>query len=82
MKMNQLAVQPLQTFEDWLIQFDKLCCQYMGVSYRALPEQDLEGWYQDGLTPKIACFQMMQNLDAADIYYQEFDTFSDADSGL
>ena len=82
MKMNLPCVQSLQTFENWLIQIDGLCCQYMGVSYKDLPEQNLMVWYQDGLTPKIACFQMLQNLDTADVYYKEFDTLSDADPGL
>jgi hypothetical protein len=82
MKMNLLGIQSLQTFENWLTLLDEVCFQYMGVGYRDLPDQNLKALYQDGMTPKVACFQMMQNLDAADVYFQEFDCFTDADPGL
>ena len=68
--------------ESWLREFDEVCQTELGMSFRDLPDQNLKAWYQNGMTPKVACFQMMQNLDAAEVYFQESDVFSDADSGI
>jgi len=58
----------------------------MGVSYQDLPEQCFKNWFDDGLSPEDAFYQMIENeypgVEVPNIYYQEFDTFTDADPGL
>jgi hypothetical protein len=69
-------------FEAWLRELDDICIKESGLSYRDLPNQNFKAWYQGGMTPKSACYQMMQSFDDEYVYYQEFDDFTDADPGL
>jgi len=80
--MNTHELIEKDRVESWLREFDEICQTELGISFRDLPEQNLKAWYQNGMTPKVACFQMMQNLDSAEVYFHEFDCFTDADPGL
>jgi hypothetical protein len=80
--MNTLELTENDRFDAWLRELDDICLEESGLSYRDLLNQNLKNWYQGAMSSKIACDQMLQNLDAPDIYFQEFDDFSDADPGL
>jgi hypothetical protein len=73
-------------FEAWLKALDEICQTEMGISYEDLPDQLLREWFDDGLTPEDAYYQLMENeypgIEVSNTYYQEFDTFTDADPGL
>jgi hypothetical protein len=73
-------------FEVWLKALDGICQTEMGISYKDLPDQHFRDWFDDGLSPEDAYYQMIENeypgVEVSNIYYQEFDTFTDADSGL
>jgi hypothetical protein len=73
-------------FEAWLSTLDDICLNEMGISYQDLPDQLFRDWFDDGLTPEDAYYQMMENAypgtETPNIFFQEFDTFSDADPGL
>jgi len=73
-------------FEAWLRALDDICLDEMGVSYQDLPDQSFKDWFDDGLSPEDAYYQMIENeypgVEVQNIYYQEFDTFTDADPGL
>jgi hypothetical protein len=73
-------------FEAWLRALDDICLDEMGVSYQDLPEQCFKNWFDDGLSPEDAFYQMMENeypgVEVPNIYYQEFDSFTDSDPGL
>ena len=73
-------------FEAWLRALDDICLDEMGVSYQDLPEQCFKNWFDDGLSPEDAYYQMIENeypgVEVSNIYYQEFDTFTDADPRL
>jgi hypothetical protein len=72
--------------EAWLKALDEICFSEMGVSYRDLPDQCFKDWHEDGLTPEDAYYMLIEDaypgLDVADVYTQEFDTFTDADPRL
>jgi hypothetical protein len=84
--MTLPAITPRDRFEAWLIQLDDICLQEMGISYQDLPDQLFRDWFDDGLTPEDAYYQMIENeyqgIEIPTIYTQEFDIFSDADTGL
>ena len=73
-------------YEAWLNVLDEICLDEMGVSYRDFPDQCFKDWHEDGLTPEDAYYMLIEDsypgLDVADVYTQEFDTFTDADPGL
>jgi len=73
-------------FEAWLRALDDICLDEMGVSYQDLPEQCFKNWFDDGLSPEDAYYQMLENeypgVEVCNVYFQEFDTFTDADPGL
>jgi hypothetical protein len=73
-------------FEAWLRELDEICLQEMGISYKDLPDQHFHDWFTDGFTPEDAYYLLVENeypgIEVANIYYQEFDNFSDADPGL
>jgi hypothetical protein len=73
-------------FEAWLLELDDICHNEMGISYKDLPDQPFRDWFNDGFTPEDAYYQMIENeypcVEVPNIYYQEFDTFTDADPGM
>jgi hypothetical protein len=73
-------------FEAWLLELDNICHNEMGISYKDLPHQLFRDWFDNGLTPEDAYYQMIENeypgVEVPNIYYQEYDTFTDADPGL
>jgi hypothetical protein len=83
--MTKLTATP-QTFAQWLEKLDEICFIETGQSYQDHPDQLFKDWYEAGLTPEDAYYQMMENeypgVETPNIYYQEFDTFTDADPGL
>jgi hypothetical protein len=80
--MVALESKEQNSFESWLQEVYDICFEKSGLSYRGLPNQNLKVWFQGGMIPEIASFQIMQSFDAEDVYYQEFDDFTDADPGL
>ena len=82
--MTDLTMQ--DRFEAWLMELDDICLQEMGISYKDLPNQLFRHWFDSDLTPEDAYYQMVENeypgIEVSNIYYQEFDTFTDADPGL
>lgn len=81
-----IAITNQDRFEAWLNALDEICQTEMGISYKDLPDQHFHDWFDDGLTPEDAYYQLMENVypgvEVSNIYYQEFDTFTDADPGL
>ncbi|MCJ7586092.1 MAG: hypothetical protein MUO30_15175 [Anaerolineales bacterium] len=73
-------------FEAWLKALDEICQTEMGISYKDLSDQHFRDWFEDGLSPEDAYYQMMENeypgVEVSNIYYQEFDTFKDANPSL
>jgi hypothetical protein len=73
-------------FEAWLNALDEICQTEMGISYKDLPDQPFRDWFNDGMTPEDAYYQLMESeypgVEVSNIYYQEFDNFTDADPGL
>jgi hypothetical protein len=82
--MTALTMQ--DRFEAWLMELDDICLQEMAISYKDLPNQLFRDWFDSDLSPEDAYYQMMENeypgVEVPNIYYQEFDTFTDADPGL
>ena len=82
--MTALTMQ--DRFEAWLMELDDICLQEMAISYKDLPNQLFRDWFDSDLSPEDAFYQMMENeypgVEVPNIYYQEFDTFTDADPGL
>jgi hypothetical protein len=70
----------------WLNQLDQITYNETGLSYKDLPDQLFKDWFEDGLTPEDAYYQMMENsypgTEFPTVYTQEFDSFTDADPGL
>jgi len=68
------------------MELDDICLQEMAISYKDLPNQLFRDWFDSDLSPEDAFYQMMENeypgVEVPNIYYQEFDTFTDADPGL
>ena len=75
-----------ERFEAWLYALDDICHTETGNSYKDLPGQPFRELFEDGFTPEDAYYQLMENaypgMEVSNIYYQEFDTFTDADPGL
>ena len=80
------ALTPRDRFEAWLKELDEITYTETGLSYNDFPDQLFKDWFEDGLTPADAYYQLMEaeypGTEIPDIFYQEFDEFSDADSGL
>ncbi|MGA2490017.1 MAG: hypothetical protein ABSF99_07490 [Anaerolineales bacterium] len=80
------SITPQDRFEAWLLALDDICMTETGFSYKDLPDQPYRDWFEDGLTSEDAFYQTMENaypgIEIPNIYYQEFDTFTDADPGL
>ena len=81
--------QPILTtlpFTAWLAELDNICQTMSGLSYQDFTDQPFKTWHEEGLSADDAFYKMMDNeypgVEQPDIYYQEFDEFSDADSGL
>jgi len=85
-KETMIAITNQDRFEAWLKALDEICQTEMGISYKDLPDQHFRDWFEDGLSPEDAYYQMIENeypgVEVQNIYYQEFDTFTDADPGL
>lgn len=77
---------PRDRFEAWLKELDDITHTETGLSYNDFPDQLFKNWFEDGLTPEDAYYQLMEEeypgTEIPNIYFQEFDTFSDADPGL
>jgi hypothetical protein len=77
---------PRDRFEAWLNALDEICQIEMGISYKDFLNQHFREWFDDGLSPEDAYYLMMENeypgVEVSNIYYQEFDIFTDADPGL
>ena len=73
-------------FEAWLKALDEICQTEMGISYKDLPDQQFRNWFDDGLSPEDAYYYLIEKeypgVEVSNVYYQEFDTFTDADPGL
>jgi hypothetical protein len=73
-------------FEAWLLALDDICYTELGVSYKDLPDQLFKDWYDDNLSPEDAYYHLAEDAypgtEVSNIFYQPFDTFSDADPGL
>ena len=84
--MTTLIITTSDRFEAWLNALDEIFQTEMGISYKDLPDQVFRNWFDDGLTPEDAYYQMIETeypgLEVPNIYYQKFDTFTDADPGL
>jgi hypothetical protein len=79
-------ITPRDRLEAWLKELDDITHTETGLSYNDFPDQLFKNWFEDGLTPEDAYYQLMEEeypgTEIPNIYFQEFDTFSDADSGL
>lgn len=80
-------------FEAWLKELDDICFDELGLSYHNLPDQTYRKWFIDGYSAEDAFYELAENsyvgvefenvqAPFSSTYTQEFDTFSDADSGL
>jgi hypothetical protein len=84
--MNTSIITTSDRFEAWLRDLDDICLTETGLSYQDLSDHLFKDWFNDGMTPEDAYYQMMEEeypgIETPIIYYQEFDTFTDADPGL
>jgi hypothetical protein len=75
-----------ETFRQWLDALDEILNREMGLSLEHLPNPPYRAYYNDHLTPEDAYYEIIENeypgLEVSNIYYQEFDEFTDADPGL
>jgi len=80
-------------FEVWLKELDEICFDELGLSYKDLADKPYKAWFNDGYSAEDAFYELAENcylgVEFENIqapinstYTQEFDTFSDADSGL
>jgi hypothetical protein len=84
--MNPLLITNRDRYEAWLLALDDICFSEMGLSCKDLPPQPFHEWFEDGLSPEDAYYQLAERaypgIEVPNIYYQEFDTFTDVDLGL
>lgn len=48
-------------FEAWLRELDEIYFDELGLSHKDLPNQTYRIWFDDGLSPEDAYYQMMVN---------------------
>ena len=82
--MTQPA-EPLP-FPAWLATVENILYTETGLNLSDLPDKLFKDWHEDGLSPEDAYYRMLEEeypgTETLDIFYQEFDVFSDADPGL
>ena len=91
MTNQQHAPQTSLTYREWLAQVDAVFWAEMGISHDDFTDQPWKDWYEENYSPKDAFFLAFEaeypdieppEVMEPSVYYQEFDTFSDAGSGL
>jgi hypothetical protein len=91
--MTTLELTERDRFEAWLKELDEICFDELGLSFKDLADQPYKTWFEQGFSAEDAFYSLAENCflgvefenvrtPISGTYTQEFDTFSDADSGL